>query len=740
MLANLQKKTISETILKPFYKKGIIPAYSDFVAILQKKFRWKEFGKPFFTPRGAARNLKVDPVALKDNVTEIRDDLDLLFQDTNTIKAQEIVIETGLYGEVANLKQKLVELGEEIDAKLLSQYGGGSELFFDNFRNTDKVDLSRTDCYVDTEVGYVTLPADASSSVRLSSDKMKLVSEAYSTGYASVSNSFLSIFTDYINENWQASLPAGGYYQAVVNLTGGEVVAGTGNEADINKIAVDPITSLTINIEYSTDGVNWSTLGSKQISSLTIFEFEPTWVLYLRFTISGNTKVGLRRVEIGKIGTTGTADLVSKELTSTSALYSFDFQTTQNTPYGTAINHYLSTSPDGPWQSISPGSINLSDVAYTTITFGASADFSYINYMYAANILQQQPVVQSGKLQRGYSQFKVESFGFNWDSQADPNHVPDISDWATPKSQVLSCYMGSEYSGTDTSPVPNLLASGKTSFVYQYSNSQQDFWAVSLIASGFGAVLKPNYNYKITTYLYSDRDVLLSNSAGGLYAIGGAAGATLSNSAGWSLYINSNRIAYDNKVYCSASSPGSGTLLPTQGKSFPVSIQAGWNKIELLIYMPSLSNFNNSLVSTGKETPLVLLLRPNVCNFTLPSDAYSSTAPQIRSYPIWADGTLLKRVSEFYLQWNVPPWNKDYWSWQTEDVSGTVTGLLLNYLPPSKSYTIDGNFTGSVPNFLLTYTYAGNPTKTIYYKANLVRNPIATLAPKLYSYKFLVMR
>lgn len=739
MLANLQKKIISEKILKLFYQKGTIPTYSEFLALLNKNFRWKEFGKPFFIPRGAARNLKVDPQALKDNVTEIRDDLSLLFQDTSSLGEQELIIETGLYGEIKELKYKLMELSEEIDAKLLNQYNLGNSLFFDNFRNTDKIDLSRTSCYIDTSIGYASLPADASSSVRLSADSMKLINEAYSSGYKSIGSSFLSIFSDYLNETWQALLPNSGFYQAIVNITGGDVVEGHSQEAEINKISVDPLTPLTLNIDYSVDGVNWTTIASKQISSLSVFEFDPVWVLFLRFTVSGSSKVGIRRVEIGKIGTIGTAELVSKALISPSVLYSMNFQVQEDIPYGTKIDHFIAFSPDSAnWQQITEGPINIAGSKYNTITFGASADFSQAESLVSANILLQQPIQESGKLQRGFNQVKVEAFGFNWDSNADPNHIPDISDWSSPKGQVLSCYMGADYLGTDAAPIPASLPGNKTSFIYQYSNSQQDYWAVAVVAHGVGPVLTPNYNYKITTYLYSDRNFLLNNAAGGLYAIGGSSQYNLSNAIGWSLYINGNRIAYDNKVYCVSSSPGSGIIPVISGKSFPVSIQPGWNKIELLVYMPTLSNINNTFVNPGGEIPLVLLFRPNIFNFTPSQDSITRFTPQVDSYPIWADGSFLKRVSKFYLQWNVPIWNRDYWAWNTDPASGIVTGLLLNYNPASKNFSIDGTFSGSNPNFLLTYTYIDNPAYTIYYKAVLSRTPASNIAPKLYSYKFLI--
>jgi hypothetical protein len=740
MIANLQKSKIVEKLLKKFYKNGQVPSYSDLVATIQKDFRDKKFGLPFFFPRGATRGAIVDPAILKENIVEIKQDVDIAFQDISNLILEETIDSNGLYGEYLKLRQRLVNLGESLDAFLLSETGGNNRVLFDNFRNTDKIDLSNTTAYIDVSNGFATLPISTASSVRYPASSIQLVSENFTSGGYSIGSTFTNVFNDYTDQSWQAKLPNNGVYTAVVNLTGGAIIAGTANEVEINRIAIDPISTITIQIEGSTDKLNWVTLGNATISTSYVFELDPTWVLFLRFTISGET-ASIRSIALSMVGTTDTATLVSKALTSNTPIYNFQFITNQILPYGTSISHFMSTNNYTGWIPIQPGPVTLNNAAMNSIVFGNAGDFVADNLsspttLWAYSLNSGLPIIaESGQVWRGIGQFRVDSFKFNWDSYADTNHVPDLSDWDKNLGTVHSCYMQSM--GVNSGDIPPAATKSGTSFLFNYVQTGQVWWGINLSDYITGKVLSTNSNYKITSYLYSDRDTVISNFGGGVYARNpsnpnAVPSVTNLNTWGWAMYVNSVKVAFDNTFYGTAV-PGSGALLSSQGKSFPVAIKAGWNKIELLVYIPSTSGIDTGLASFNT----FLLFRPNLFNFQLSSTDQYSFAPTIAEYPIWADGSPMKRVSEFFLKWNVAPWDNSYWAWRLDAASGTPSSVLLNYNPAaSGTVTIDGIFSGSLPTFNLKYTFTSQPITTIYYKAYFSRQPYAGQPPKLNSYQF----
>jgi hypothetical protein len=740
-ISQIQKSNISNRILKKYYINGIIPKYSEFISKLYSSFSNKKFGFPLFTPRGAVANVLVDPKILKDNITEIKDDVDIVFTDLNQILTQQVVVASGINGQYNQLLQRLNSLNSKLDS-ILNVYSG-TQTLFDNFSNTSKIDLSQTTAFVDTSLGEVTLPISTDSSVKYSSNNIKLVNETYSSGYKSYSGSFLSVFSDYSNQTWQGVLDTNGFYQAEINLTGQDVGIGTSNEVQVNKISVIPINPLNIKIEASTDGLNWDILENQYITLATSFDIPPTWILFLRFTISGNTVVGINNISIGNVSTSTYGLLYSTIFAAQAPINNFVFSTDQVVPYGSTLNHYIQNG--NTWLQIYPGNVNLNILTNTVVTFGSSGDLVADNTQDPTTLYEYEfpsgnsPIVNSGELDRGIGQFKAEAFTYNFAAISDGNHIPKMLDWNSNLGTVHSCYMGNL--GTNSiDSLPVGLSNG--SFLFTYNSSGQSWWG-TVLRSTTGSVLQENYNYRLTTYIYSDRNTLISNFAGGVYVRDPnnstnepSSNPVNPNAYGWSFYINDNLVSSDNKFY-SIQVPGSGALLSTQAVSFPISLQVGWNKIQVLIYVPA-ESFIDSTISSGFN--LFLLFRPNLFTFSLSNIAQLSTIPTLISYPIWADGLAMQRVSEFYLKWNTAPRNNNRWAWRLDPTSGTPVGVLLNYDSTNiiSTSTIDGKFSGSNPIFNLRYNWTSQPITSLAYKAEFKRSSSALLAPKLKSYKFLI--
>jgi hypothetical protein len=733
MIGDIQKRKILRSLLKPFYLKGRIPKYSEILQQLSAKFAYKKFGAPFFSPKGAAMGTIVDPVKMTDNISEIKSDLEVSFEDLSNLVNTQVMALSSAYGRFEGMTNRLNSLNSMMSSLILKESMAAQAVLFDNFKDTSKVNLSTTTAFVDTTNNDVTLAINPGSVVTYPPSAISLVSESYPSGGSGIGSPFLNVFTSLIDQDWKASLPSSGTYQAVVNLTSGPIIAGTSNEVDVNSITVQPMTPINLRVESSNDNLNWNVLISEVISSSKSYNITASPIKFLRFSISpaGSSVVGIKSVTIGNTGILSNGSLYSNALTSPSPISTMTFSSVQSLPLGTQISHMYSTGPNGPWSPLGNSPVTIGQNLSVGVTCSPfTPDSSALSSLWSFPVSNGAAILaNSAALQRGIGQVRVDTFHFNYDNYADANHIPILEDWNGNVGVIQSCYM-SPVASTSQVTVPAVVASGQ-SFIFNYVNSAQEWWGVALHDTSMGFIASNNYTYKLTSYLYSDRNATFSNFSGGVYV----SPFTPPNGNvgwGWTLYVNGNRMASDNRMYAVAI-PGSGTILANQGMTFPISIVAGWNKFEILIYVPSVAALPSNI--SGYEA--YLLFRPNIFGITMSDNSYNYS-PALQTYPLWADGEYMKQVTEFYLQWNTAPMNSSYWAWRLDPSSGTPSYALLNYNPAATGGTIDGRFFGSPQNLLLTYSESVSPVTSIYYRADLSSLNYGSGPPKLYSYEFQV--
>jgi len=343
MIADIQKRKILKSLLKPFYAAGQIPNYAVILGQLASKFAYKKFGAPFFTPRGAALGTTVDPVKMTSNISEIREDLEVSFADLTDLVNTQVMALNSAYGRFENMTNRLTALSSMMDTLIRKESMTSQAVLFDNFQDTSKINLQTTTAFVDTTNNYVTLPLTPSSTVVYSPSSITLVSESYPAGGVNIGAPFLNVFTNLIDQNWKASLPANGTYQAVVNLTSGPIVAGTANEVDVNSISIQPMTPIALKIEGSNDNLNWNLMVSDTVSAPKSYNITPMYVKFIRFSISpvgtSASVVGIQNITIGNVGAASNGVIYSTALTSPSPISSMSFSAVQETPLGTQISH-----------------------------------------------------------------------------------------------------------------------------------------------------------------------------------------------------------------------------------------------------------------------------------------------------------------------------------------------------------------------------------------------------------------
>jgi len=540
---------------------------------------------------------------------------------------------------------------------------------------------------------------------------------------------------DMSGKSWYIDLKDGGTYTSVINLTGKEVVKGHENEVQANSIEFEALATLTVKFDLSTDGLNWvPVVPAVSITGRSRFNFEPTWALFLRVVISGTGVVGARNLFVHKLTYAESAVFQTTLIQPGTAFSALAFEPKAKLPNGTSIEHYIvnSSTPDGVGTRIEPGLVSTQHNVQTTITPPASSfSLDTIPNLYTYTLdSTYNPIIETAQLYRGYQQWMASAVDYSWLIQGDQYHIPQLADWGTMEGTTQQVYMSCyPVVGAGASWLPSGLIATSGTIISTYSGT--DSWTVFDFSSGSTLMVKPNYNYRFTTKVYMDRDVVLENGAAGIFA--NASPGTTLQGFGWAIYLNGNRLAADNNVYTMSSLPSTGSLSSSQGKNFQWTLIQGWNTIDVLVCVPS--NMTTTLLS---GCAVGLFVRPDLFTIELPNTSIATGDAPMSAYPLWAESEPLRRVSEFYLKAITPPWNKGDWAFRLSS-RGEPTSVLLNY-SPSILQTLDGKLKGSDQAFYLkSYTdYGDNPG--FYYRAVLRRASTAGTTPSLTGYRFSTMR
>lgn len=730
MIGTIQKERITGKLLQQIYMHGRTPTLAEIRRKLADVFAGKIVGLPLFEPRLVASSQIVDPDLLTANAVEIKEDLDTLKDWINETLENEAVLFGAFDTELTTIGNKLEKQSAELQNILLQEYHLSKNGITDSFKDSSKIDLQNSTVLINNQIGFVSLPLSSVATVRYPVTNTQLVEEKFA-GATSLGFSFMNALTDYADQTWQVDLKTGGSYSVMLNITGLPVIAGHDNEIEINRITITPIGTFSLTIEASVDNMNWQTIATRTISNYTVFDFDPTWVLFLRFTIAGNGVVGIKHMDVWKIHTAEKATLFSTAHTLSNNVSSFLFSAEGDIPHGTNIKHFIRLGDTAAWTQIEPGVVNISNLVVNTVAISGLV-YDPVSMLYNYNIDDVNILDESGEMLRGLNQFYVRSFSFNWTLLGDSYHVPKLDDFDGTHGIVHSAYMSPLPTCYYPDVMPTELPASTSSFIVNYVGDNTKWWGIG-ITSASGMVLTPESSYCITTYLYSDRDIYIENAGGGLYVISSDPALANMRFVGWSLYLNNGMLVSSNITCAVNNIPDMEVLTSSNGQTFPLSLRRGWNRIDLLVYVPE----DTLLNSTLKTTQVVLYLRPSIIDYKPDSDLLWEKLPAQTSYPIWADGKALTRVSSFYLKWNVPPADSSYWAWRINENTQKIDGLLLNNDPSTVVNTIDGKFCGNPYSLTLRYSVDVGGTQSLYYRADLERGKNILSSPRLYSYSII---
>lgn len=730
MIGTVQRKRLVQSALLDFLRSGRVPSVKKLISEVTRRLQGRSTGLPLFIPTLVGPTSIIEPKTLKGNLEAVVEDLETLNEGLGSAATTFSQTDTAMALKVGALHRRLHSASSTISSRLLSALSLGVSVVDDDLKTSDNVDVTRTTAFVDYANGQAMLPPSTSESGLHLMLGAKIVEE---TGKAKPLVSFSTVY-DGTGKSWYAEFGEKSSYSATINLTGKPVIAGHANEIQANSIEIEALSDVTVGLDLSTDGMNWvQVVPSTQISGRRRYNFEPTWSLFLRVRLEGSGAVGIRSLYVHKLICSESAVFQTKLIQPAGAYYSLAFTPQVILPNGASIEHYLvdGSSPDGPGTAINPGVVSLYSKIQVTSTPAAS-DFTVDSipnlYTQAISTGSYIPIVESAELYRGYQQFKVEVLDYSWLKQGDEFHIPQLSDWSTmggtPQVGVMS------QSGVVGSGATLVTSGQTTSGTLLGSYTTTETWTTMALSSGSVLLVRPNYNYKLTTKVYLDRDIVIENGAASILALGTY--ATNPTSIGWALYVNGNRLAADNTVYGLAAVPSTGSLGAAEGRNFQLALVKGWNTVEILLSVP-----DGLVVADLSSFQVAFFLRPDIFSLQLPTVSLGTSDAPMSSYPIWAESAPLRRVSEFYLKGVVSPWDRG--SWALRLYEGEPTHIILNY-DPDNSLTLDGRNRGSVPNFYLKYFVDYGTPSGFYYRAVLRRSSSINTTPSLLGYQFATTR
>ncbi len=679
-------------------------------------FAW---GKPLtgFRPVVAGRTI-VDNKEITKLISSLYEDLEVGYDEVVSLTESSLSSYERLSSVSAGLRSRLLAVKQDAEALAVASSSSYGSLFQDSFFDTSKVDLDRTTVAINPEEGICTLANDLSASRPVDLNKATLVREVVGDG-GTIRGSILQALTSYRNEALLVSLPKGVEYEGVVNLTGMSTAPGAEDELLANSVMLDMGGVGTIEVSTSVDGINWEVVHSGLANTPTTVRFQQRYVGFLRARVTGVGGVFLlRRMLLSCMGYARTGTLYSTQFSagsSTSPISVVKLVLDASSPIGTSIRGYISTASGGPWVSISQDPVSLYDIASSkevtteSTAFaresGTSRFFKFVHPDFSAGS-QTAPLVDSGDLFWGIDGFRVESFMQDWAMYGDPNHVPTLDDWSSPPTTVRWCMLkdkgvmslSDSWTHRSSGNIRQLSTGGYTSHI-----------AILVSDSSSGHSLVPSYNYRFTTWVFASEPRTLVSQTAVCYYPGALNTSTVH--APFSIYLNGSPIYHQTLI--------------TTGTTFESSRSAdwvfrqGWNKVELLVYRPSVVGSAHGIG--------MIVFAPNLWH-TDREGLYHIT-------DMAAAGPTVRRTSEFKLRWSTPISSMTSWAW-AQDSLGQATYALTNFDPGQTAYPyIDGQTSGVVALTKVRYKHPiGDQGYSLFFRADLSTTNDASYPPVINGY------
>lgn len=740
MIERLQKRRVLDRLILKELQSGNFPQIDQVLSDAERLIETRgEWGRPLTRLRPAIAGLPIGGETGRDIQTtfqELREDLELLYEALINLSVQTNDVYEVFAVRRDQLSARVNALRVELNGLLGQLHAGGQYTLTDSFNTLDLLDLNQTTAEVDLAEGLVTLPLDARRSVLYDGSKVKLFREVPLKGTFPAGSNFLSVFSPYRLDAWQGQFAQGGSYTAIVNVTGADYDRGGNEEVLLNGVRITPTGPVSVKLEWSPDGRNFHPLEAEinqTIRDRHTFRFSPVPVGYLRFTlkpVGGAGAMGVKRIELLRESYQDSAAVYSVPFQLPFPVQTVTLETDQETPFGTKVENYV--SQDGrTWLPFRGEPLRFSNVQWKQVELRNFQRERTDDARFWKHALPDYPLPELGELYAGDDQVMLGAYLFDWTAVRDREHAPTRGEWLEPLTEVReSPFRPRGYLETPEAPVDAFVEDRNPLALYQ--EDAQSYLVLGIVQSDGQWVLQPGYNYRLRLPVWCPLPRALENQEIGIVnptVSGGTAGTIV---APFSFYVNGE------KVYEQTTSVGSLDALESNSYQSRVTLQQGWNELELLLQIPSdLVPGTNGLASGS----VYLYLQPNVFSDTRDT---SLGIDVVRAYPEpW------RKVSEFDLRYNTPLAHTEVWSWKLTS-GGTVDYLLLNHDPLNSGtdrdgnilpyWTVDGQNKGALESIALRYAVQlpKENARNLYFRSDLSSSPQATAPPVLRSYRLTV--
>jgi hypothetical protein len=606
--------------------------------------------------------------------------------------------------------------------------------YVENFNSTDYVDMLQTTAWIDTSLGSVFLPTDSNSQIikptdftitELTSSVSLLGSNPNMALDGLVDTNFRAQFLDNSNVSFTVQFP----------------------KTSVTAITIDPL-GFGIDIEIKlNDGTSYISAIKDIIYSKTTFVVSVKNCSAAKIIFSSATSVypkvaGIKDLTFYISTPINTAALYTKLLKSTTPFTEISVNLDAQIPSTTSINSYVTFSSGGLWTPLDNNSwTSIQSVATQNIPLSLGSTYSdpVFRNLYGvpiANSTTSLPSLKTGgKLSVGNNQCEVLAFQQDWTSGTIPKLLTpqdfvgrkNLKAWTNVPSIPVNTTQTACQNKNQTDLYNNSsIARGGNALAFQRSIGSDFNQLVVVPMQGVsGFALQPGYNYKLKCLIYSTTQFSFDSGVitflQGYRQAGRRSYRDINKSYGSvSLYINNEPIIgstqpytlYDDNTIEVGGDPGT---------PFGFTLLAGWNTVEICINIVNPVYYG----ADGFDNGYYLQIGLYPCLL----DTLFLNSPKYPITECLGSGSY-SPVSQFDLIWNLVK-DPSYWSWS--DDSNYIM-FNTNSVRP-----VDGYFSGTLPNCLLSYKGIGTAAvQDMYLKFVLEKDSSSLAGPLLSGYNLMV--
>jgi hypothetical protein len=702
----------------------------------------KSWGKPLTKLRPAIYNDTIggkDGKDIQRTFEDIKEDLTFLYNSLVYVSDNMLTTYQMFDSQSTYVKKKALKLEQEVDRLITGVTNNYTYSLFDTFNNVDNIDLISSTVDIDVDEGVVTLAKSKNNTYAYAMQNAEVIKESAN---GKVFSPIANIFNDNTNNVWVASLGTNSY-EAIIHLNNINTNTPNIDMHTIDGIYIEIATPLSLKIEWSNDSLNYYPLISENIKTNKTYSFEQIQASYIKLTVSGGD-VGIKKLQLLRLGFNNYGSLYTLPLQVSSInplvkanIITANLKMEMFSPKGTNIKAFIEKAGENNWIAINNSDLILNNTNISNIPIDTNsividdytAEDAVIKF-YRFNGVPAQLVNGSESIVKGSNQVYVEYFNYDWSYHDGSDHIPTPDDYENRVGIVNGFFTPAYSKNIDlvASNTSTLISSGNMLCMQDAkytdgSTGDKEFLQIGIVDYSGNDLLAEKGNYRFTIYVYAPEEKVYYRKKA---LVSGPALVGSKVAAPFSIYLNDKYIMSSKYMATAKTTISDDTVLSNRAN---YKLEKGWNKLQIYIYYPGLSN-NTDLDAQGLQEGIYKSAIGFYTNFN-PISLDSSI------YRAQATLGFQKKVSEFELRQITPVNNNSCWALTTIP-SATTASILFNYNPTIgvAASAFDAQNIPVAPALnLQCSTIEGSVIDTVRLRFDFTKDTDVTTTPKLHGYE-----